>query len=70
MYTNGGRGNVELANLPRKLNIALSPSRDDFPHTQINDVGLVAVEHPDTGEVSSCLPAGPSVCLGGSSTAW
>ena len=53
MYTNNGKGNAELANLPRKLNIALSPSRDDFPHTHINDVGLVAVKHPDTGEV--CL---------------
>jgi sulfite reductase beta subunit-like hemoprotein len=51
MYTNHGKGNAELANLPRKLNIALSPSRDDFPHTHINDVGLVAVKHPDTGEV-------------------
>jgi ferredoxin-nitrite reductase len=51
MYTNNGKGNAELANLPRKLNIALSPSRDDFPHTHINDVGLVAVKHPDTGEV-------------------
>lgn len=56
MYTNNGKGNAELANLPRKLNIALSPSRDDFPHTHINDVGLVAVKHPDTGEVFS----GPS----------
>ena len=52
MYTNNGKGNAELANLPRKLNIALSPSRDDFPHTHINDVGLVAVKHPDTGEVT------------------
>lgn len=51
MYTNNGKGNAELANLPRKLNIALSPSRDDFPHTHINDVGLVAVKHPETGEV-------------------
>lgn len=56
MYTNNGRGNVELTNLPRKLNIALSPSRDDFPHTHINDVGLVAVKHPDTGEVPPCRP--------------
>lgn len=51
MYTNNGKGNAELANLPRKLNIALSPSRDDFPHTHINDVGLVAIKHPETGEI-------------------
>lgn len=52
MHTNSGHGNPELANLPRKLNIGLSNSRDDFPHTHINDVGLKAVEHPETGEVS------------------
>lgn len=52
MITNFGEGNPALANLPRKINIGLSPSRDDFPHTFINDVGLVAVRHPDTGEVS------------------
>ena len=51
MITNFGGGNPLLANLPRKINIALSPSRDDFPHTHINDVGLVAVRHPETGEV-------------------
>lgn len=60
MYTNNGKGNAELANLPRKLNIALSPSRDDFPHTHINDVGLVAVKHPDTGEVTITSYAVPS----------
>jgi ferredoxin-nitrite reductase len=30
-----GRGNAEFANLPRKLNVCISPSRDDFPHTQV-----------------------------------
>ncbi|BDA47083.1 Ferredoxin-nitrite reductase, chloroplastic [Coccomyxa sp. Obi] len=51
MITNFGKGNEELVNLPRKLNIGLSPSRDDFPHTHINDVGLKAVHDPETGEV-------------------
>lgn len=51
MITNFGEGNPMLANLPRKINIGISPSRDDFPHTFINDVGLVAVHHPDTNEV-------------------
>ena len=54
MITNNGKGNPELVNLPRKINIGLSPSRDDFPHTHINDVGLKAVHDPQTGEV---LPA-------------
>lgn len=58
MYTNNGAGNEELTNLPRKINIALSPSRDDFPHTHINDVGLVAVKHPETGEVGFNLEVG------------
>lgn len=51
MITNFGHGNPALTNLPRKLNIGLSPSRDDFPHTHINDVGLVACKDPATGEV-------------------
>ena len=57
MITNFGGGNPALANLPRKINLALSPSRDDFPHTHINDVGLQAVRHPDTGEVLSPVQA-------------
>jgi ferredoxin-nitrite reductase len=32
---NKGRGNEEFANLPRKINVCVSPSRDDFPHTQV-----------------------------------
>ena len=55
MITNNGKGNEALCNLPRKINIALSPSRDDFPHTHINDVGLQAGKDPETGEVSVSL---------------
>jgi hypothetical protein len=32
---NNGRGNEEFANLPRKINVCISPTRDDFPHTQV-----------------------------------
>jgi hypothetical protein len=32
---NEGKGNEEFANLPRKINVCISPSRDDFPHTQV-----------------------------------
>ena len=32
---NGGRGNAEFANMPRKINVCISPSRDDFQHTQV-----------------------------------
>lgn len=40
MITSNGLGNPELTNLPRKLNIGLSTTRDDFAHCHINDVGL------------------------------
>ena len=49
--TNQGIGNVSLANLPRKINIGISSSRDDFAHCHINDVGLKAVKHPGTADV-------------------
>ena len=63
MHTNNGQGNPELANLPRKLNIGLSPSRDDFPHTHINDVGLKAVKDKETDEVRGCQQPLPGVCF-------
>lgn len=53
------RGNPAWANLPRKFNIALSGSRDDFAHTHINDIGLQPCEHAETGEM------GFNVVLGG-----
>lgn len=46
-----GAGNAELTNLPRKINIGISSSRDDFAHCHINDVGLRAVLEPSTDEV-------------------
>lgn len=49
MVTNCNRGNTEWANLPRKFNIAVSGSRDDYAHTHINDIGLQAVPHATTG---------------------
>lgn len=46
-----GRGNPEFANLPRKFNICISSTRDDFPHTQINDLGFEAVKDPASGKI-------------------
>lgn len=46
MITNNREGRPELANLPRKFNIAVSGSRDDFSHTHINDIGLVPMANP------------------------
>ena len=46
MITNNNQGNPELANLPRKINFCVSSTRDDFPHTHINDVAFEAVKDP------------------------
>lgn len=53
------RGNPMWGNLPRKFNIAVSGSRDDYSHTHINDIGLVPVAHAETGVM------GFNVVLGG-----
>ena len=55
----GTRGNPMWGNLPRKFNIAISGSRDDYAHTHINDIGLVPVAHAETGVM------GFNVYLGG-----
>lgn len=53
------RGNPYWGNLPRKFNIAISGSRDDFAHTHINDIGLQPCPHAETGVM------GFNVVLGG-----
>ena len=58
-YTDGGKGNPEWCNMPRKFNIAISGSRDDFAHTHINDIGFQPCAHEKTGEI------GFNVVLGG-----
>jgi ferredoxin-nitrite reductase len=55
----GTRGNPTWGNLPRKFNIAISGSRDDYAHSHINDIGLVPVAHAETGVM------GFNVVLGG-----
>lgn len=55
----GTRGNPMWGNLPRKFNIAISGSRDDYAHTHINDIGLQPCPHAETGEM------GFNVVLGG-----
>jgi len=47
MVTANRRGNPALANLPRKFNIAVNATRDDFVHTHINDLAFDAVRAPD-----------------------
>jgi ferredoxin-nitrite reductase len=55
----GTRGNPMWGNLPRKFNIAISGSRDDYAHTHINDIGMQPCPHAETGEM------GFNVVLGG-----
>jgi ferredoxin-nitrite reductase len=55
----GTRGNPQWGNLPRKFNIAISGSRDDFAHTHINDIGMQPCAHAETGEM------GFNIVLGG-----
>jgi len=55
----GIRGNPVFGCLPRKFNIAVSGSRDDFAHTHLNDIGLQPCVHQKTGQM------GFNVYLGG-----
>ncbi|MBD1805447.1 ferredoxin--nitrite reductase [Microcoleus sp. FACHB-SPT15] len=41
MITNGGEGNPEFTNLPRKFNIAIAGGRDNCVHAEINDLAFV-----------------------------
>jgi ferredoxin-nitrite reductase len=41
MITNNGDGNPEFSNLPRKFNIAITGSRDNSVHAEINDLAFV-----------------------------
>lgn len=52
------RGNPMWGNLPRKFNIAISGSRDDFAHTHINDIGLQPAPHAETGVMGFNLVLG------------
>eukprot|EP00325_Prymnesiales_sp_UTEX-LB-985_P017488 CAMPEP_0174754728 /NCGR_PEP_ID=MMETSP1094-20130205/105881_1 /TAXON_ID=156173 /ORGANISM="Chrysochromulina brevifilum, Strain UTEX LB 985" /LENGTH=659 /DNA_ID=CAMNT_0015960607 /DNA_START=52 /DNA_END=2031 /DNA_ORIENTATION=+ len=55
----GERGNPVWCNLPRKFNIAVSGSRDDYAHTHINDIGFQPCTHATTGKM------GFNIVLGG-----
>ena len=60
----GKRGNPKWGNLPRKFNIAVSGSRDDFAHTHINDIGFQPVVHAGlTGSAKPKIQAGSAILL-------
>lgn len=47
MITNNGDGNVELSNLPRKFNIAVTGGRDNSVHAEINDLAFIPAYKDD-----------------------
>src|SRR5439155_1302886 len=51
-------GNPDFYNLPRKYKISITGCRAWCSYPEINDVGLTAIRHPDTGEVGFSLRIG------------
>ncbi len=51
-------GNAEFYNLPRKYKIAITGCRVWCSYPDINDVGLTALPHPDTGEIGFSVRVG------------
>jgi ferredoxin-nitrite reductase len=50
MITNGGQGNPEFTNLPRKFNIAIEGGRDNSIHAEINDIAFIPAFQDIGGE--------------------
>jgi sulfite reductase (ferredoxin) len=48
-------GNPEFYNLPRKYKICISGCRMWCAYPEINDIGMTAVRHPDSGEIGFSL---------------
>jgi sulfite reductase (ferredoxin) len=51
-------GNPAFYNLPRKFKVTITGCRSWCVYPEINDVGLTAVRHPDTGEVGFSVRVG------------
>ena len=51
-------GNGAFYNLPRKFKVSISGCRSWCTYPEINDIGLTAVRHPETGEVGFALRVG------------
>ncbi len=51
-------GNPEFYNLPRKYKISITGCRAWCSYPEINDVGMTAVRHPETGEVGFSVRVG------------
>jgi len=51
-------GNPEFYNLPRKFKVTITGCRSWCVYPEINDVGLTAVRHPESGEVGFSVRVG------------
>jgi sulfite reductase (ferredoxin) len=51
-------GNPDFYNLPRKFKVTITGCRSWCVYPEINDVGLTAVRHPDTGEIGFTVRVG------------
>jgi sulfite reductase (ferredoxin) len=51
-------GNPDFYNLPRKFKVTITGCRSWCVYPEINDVGLTAVRHPDTGEIGFSVRVG------------
>lgn len=65
MITNGGQGNPEFTNLPRKFNIAIEGGRDNSVHAEINDVAFVPAFWMDAANPGTAAKLGFNVLVGG-----
>ncbi|APB34076.1 nitrite reductase [Gloeomargarita lithophora Alchichica-D10] len=61
MITNGGKGNPEFTNLPRKFNIAINGCRDNSTHAEINDLAFI----PAYEQSNPNLTFGFNILVGG-----
>src|SRR5262249_17016239 len=60
-------GSPEFYNLPRKFKVSITGCRVGCSYPEINDVGLTALRHPDTGQLGFSVPGGGGGrALGGS----
>ena len=51
-------GNPDFYNLPRKFKVTITGCRSWCVYPEINDVGLTAVRHPDSGEIGFSVRVG------------
>src|SRR5262252_4445793 len=51
-------GNAEFYNLPRKYKVTITGCRAWCSYPEINDIGMTAVRHPQSGEIGFALRVG------------